>query len=47
MVKNLLSLCGGEDVGWDVSALSSHCRTEILKDRDICVTDQILKWADG
>lgn len=31
MVKKRLRRWGGEDVGWDVSALSSHCKTDILR----------------
>jgi hypothetical protein len=30
-VKNRDRRCGGEDVGCDVSALRSHCRTDILR----------------
>ena len=30
-MKKRVSRCGGEDVGCDVSALSSHCNTEMLR----------------
>jgi hypothetical protein len=31
VVKKRERRCGGEDVGWDVSALRSHWRTDILR----------------
>lgn len=34
-MKNRVRRCGGDDVGWEVSALRSHWMTEILLDMSL------------